>query len=250
MEKSQQKPEAQGLASCESENEPRWHIGDTCFLITSVQKRYAQKFTVQGFDGRYYTLKHGSYLHRAVPKRMFRTKEEACASLGKRKDTVQKAAPETAASKFSLRPALPEEAGLFYAMSPEENEKLGCIGHVRMDFGSSGSRLWHTWWPRGPEELNTPEFKSELDELVNELRKTVLHDLTAMEKYCFEHGGVIQDTWSKQYGYVTETEHYRYCLRCNPVRGDYQAYLTAFDKRVQAMNQTPEESIAPEQTFG
>ena len=30
-----------------------------------------------------------------------------------------------------------------------------------------------------------------------------------------------------------ETERYRYCLRCNPVRGDYQAYLTAFDLRTQ-----------------
>ena len=26
-----------------------------------------------------------------------------------------------------------------------------------------------------------------------------------------------------------ETERYRYCLRCNPVRGDHQAYLTVFN---------------------
>ena len=29
-----------------------------------------------------------------------------------------------------------------------------------------------------------------------------------------------------------------YCLRCNPVAGEYQAYLTAFDLRVQRQNMT------------
>jgi hypothetical protein len=37
----------------------------------------------------------------------------------------------------------------------------------------------------------------------------------------------------QNYGYIVETEHYRYCLRCNPGPGDYQAYLAAFDLRVQ-----------------
>ena len=40
----------------------------------------------------------------------------------------------------------------------------------------------------------------------------------------------------QNYGYVVETENYRYCLRCNPVHGDYQAYLACFDLRVQEMN--------------
>ena len=31
-----------------------------------------------------------------------------------------------------------------------------------MDFGRSGNEFWHTWWPRGPEELNSPAFKAEL----------------------------------------------------------------------------------------
>ena len=52
---------------------------------------------------------------------------------------------------FELRPALPEEAGLFYAMPREQDEALGCIGHVRIDFGSGGRGFHHTWWPRGQE---------------------------------------------------------------------------------------------------
>jgi len=47
-----------------------------------------------------------------------------------------------------------------------------------------------------------------------------------------------------------ETEQYRYCLRCNPVRGDYQAYLTAFDLRVQEMHQAQEQEQAGGQEMG
>ena len=62
-------------------------------------------------------------------------------------------------SRFHIRPARPDEAGLFYTPNPEEDKRRGTIGHVRMDFGRSGNEFWHTWWPRGPEELNSPVFK-------------------------------------------------------------------------------------------
>lgn len=75
---------------------------------------------------------------------------------------------------FHIRPASPEEAGLFYALSPEEDAEQGAIGHVRIDFGRSGSEFHPSWWPRGPEELNTPAFKQELGEVVDELRLSVL----------------------------------------------------------------------------
>ena len=140
--------------------------------------------------------------------------------------------------KFEIRPASFEEAGLFYALQPEQDEALGAIGHVRMDFGRSGSEFWHSWHPRGPAELNSPEFKAELQELVDELRKGVLKNFAAMTGYCRGHGGEISGGWVQNYGYILETENYRYCLRCNPVPGDYQAYLICFDKQVQEMNQT------------
>lgn len=95
-----------------------------------------------------------------------------------------------------------------------------------------GTRVLHTWWPRGPEELNSPEFKAELQEVVDVLRTSVLKDLAGMSQYCRNHGGDVGG-WPTNYGYIVETENYRYCLRCNPVPGDYQAYLTAFDLRVQ-----------------
>lgn len=148
--------------------------------------------------------------------------------------------------KFILRPALPEEAGLFFALQKEQDAELGTIGHVRMDFGRGGKEFWHTWHPRGDESLNSPEFKAELAEVVNELRECgLLKDLSAMYRYCGEHDGKIEGGWRQNYGYIVETDRYRYCLRCSPGQGDYHAYLTAFDLQVQKMNMK-----ASEQKFG
>ena len=33
--------------------------------------------------------------------------------------------------------------------------------------------FYHTWWPRGPKELNTQEFREELGVVVDNLRKGV-----------------------------------------------------------------------------
>ena len=84
--------------------------------------------------------------------------------------------------KYIPRPASPDEdkAGLFFALSPEKNVELGCIGHVRIDFGHDGNGFYHTWHPRGPEEWNTRDFKDELTDVVDELRKSVLHSLGEM----------------------------------------------------------------------
>ena len=137
---------------------------------------------------------------------------------------------------FRVRPAQPEEAGAFFAQTPEQNAQMGAIGCVRMDFGKRGTAFWHTWHPRGREELNSPEFKAELQQVVDTLRETVLKDLSSMRHFCYENGGKIPGGWSQNYGYVVETENYEYCLRCNPVPGDYQAHLLCYDLNEQKIN--------------
>ena len=137
---------------------------------------------------------------------------------------------------FRVRSARPEEAGAFFVQTPEQDAQMGAIGCVRMDFGGSGKEFWHTWHPHGAESLNTPEFKAELQQVVDTLRETVLKDLSAMQHFCDENGGDIPGGWSQNYGYVVETEHYEYCLRCNPVKGDYQAYLSCYDLNEQKID--------------
>lgn len=53
---------------------------------------------------------------------------------------------------------------------------------------------------------------------------------------CWTHGGEIS-TNDRVYGYIAETEHYRFCLRCTPRPGDYQGYLYCYDLREQQMRQ-------------
>ena len=137
-----------------------------------------------------------------------------------------------------IRPASIEEAGLFYSpMDEAEDAVLGTVGHIRMDFGASGKEFYHTWWPHNGDQFNTGEFKDELQKFVDMLRADgPLTNLASMRNYCYQHGGKITED-GRCFGYIAETEHYRYCLRCTPSPGEYQGYLYSYDLRQQRMAQ-------------
>ena len=137
-----------------------------------------------------------------------------------------------------IRPASIEEAGLFYSQMDEaEDAVLGTVGHIRMDFGASGKEFYHTWWPHNGDQFNTGEFKDELQKFVDMLRADgPLTNLASMRNYCYQHGGKITEN-GRCFGYIAETEHYRYCLRCTPSPGEYQGYLYSYDLRQQRMAQ-------------
>ena len=137
-----------------------------------------------------------------------------------------------------IRPASIEEAGLFYSQMDEaEDAVLGTVGHIRMDFGASGKEFYHTWWPHNGDQFNTGEFKDELQKFVDMLRSDgPLTNLASMRNYCYQHGGKITED-GRCFGYIAETEHYRYCLRCTPSPGEYQGYLYSYDLRQQWMAQ-------------
>ena len=60
---------------------------------------------------------------------------------------------------------------------------------------------------------------------MDDLRQTgLLKNLGAMDAYCWQHGGSITED-RRSYGYIAETENYRFCLRCTPFPGEYQGYL-------------------------
>jgi hypothetical protein len=149
--------------------------------------------------------------------------------------------------RFLPHPASPSEAGLFYAMQPEQEEALGGIGHLRMDFGRRGNEFWTTWFDHDSGDLNTPEFKAEIDDVVNELREYVLRDRASMRRFCRDSGGELSENFGiRQYGYIVETEHYKYCLRCKPQEGDYDGYLWCYDKRIPEMRQAQKPAVARE----
>ena len=142
--------------------------------------------------------------------------------------------------KYHIRPARPDEAGLFYALLPGEDERLGTVGHLQMDLGRGGKEFWRIWWPSDVEEGNHPAFKTELEEVVEALRKNVLKDRLAMEGFCRRHDGKIRGGRTQSYGYIVETAHYRYCLRCCPSSGRSSADLICYALDVQRQNMTEE----------
>lgn len=146
--------------------------------------------------------------------------------------------------EFGMRPASADEAEAFFVQMPEQDQRMGAIGHVRIDFGMDGDEFWHTWQPRGEESLNSAAFRTELGQVVDWLRGSVLKDLRSMSRFCHEHGGEIPGGWRQNYGYVVETEGYGYYLRCSPGQGDYHAYLTCFDLNVQRENLAKENAFS------
>lgn len=77
----------------------------------------------------------------------------------------------------------------------DKDAELGCVGHLRLDFGRGGQEFHHTWWAHNDDRLNTPAFKAELEVFMDEMRKHgPLQDLREMQSYCYTHGGVVEES--------------------------------------------------------
>ena len=84
---------------------------------------------------------------------------------------------------ISIRFLTPEEQKYTYTQSRQLIGQTGCIGHLRADLGS-GQEFYSTWDDHY-EEIKTPEFKSELTQVINTLRFGPV--------YIDKHNRIIQD---------------------------------------------------------
>ena len=75
--------------------------------------------------------------------------------------------------KLVVIPIVGQERDWLYSDESKDAER-GAIGHLRMDTGSSGKEFWTSWWPHQNDKLNKEPFCSELDEVVNALRRPEL----------------------------------------------------------------------------
>lgn len=130
---------------------------------------------------------------------------------------------ENAGSKYQWKPISSSEKNFVYSDS-KNDEKLGCIGHLRGDFGD-GNEFWTTWWDH-VKELKTNEFKSELGRVVGDLRENILKNRKSMYNEC-KNGTMIENN---TYGFKMETDTTTYYLRCYPYQGDYNFYLYCYSK--------------------
>ena len=69
---------------------------------------------------------------------------------------------------MSIQIMTQEERKYTYTQSSQIASQTGCIGHLRADLGS-GEEFFSNWDDhRG--DLNTPEFKVEINQVINALR--------------------------------------------------------------------------------
>ena len=134
--------------------------------------------------------------------------------------------------KMTFRPATPAERLYTYDQKSLIESRTGCIGHLRGDMGKGGDEFYATWTDhRG--DLKTPEFQSELDEVINALRfdesyGSVLDSRTALKRFCRQFPESSFGGESQDYGFQADTEQFSYLLRLNPGQGVYNLYCYCY----------------------
>ena len=139
-----------------------------------------------------------------------------------------------------------EEQPMFYTEEGEVKE-LGCIGHLRGDFGEDGKAFWTTWHPHSSHELNDDKFHIIFDAVINKLREpgNVLHNRSDMYSYCRTQPDCkIPHPYGEQWGFRILTKDYAIYLRCMPRCGDYNFYAYCYDKEM-LMNKLAKERGLP-----
>lgn len=97
------------------------------------------------------------------------------------------------------------------------------------------------WFEHSPA-MQTPDFRSELNGVVEELRQQgLLQSRCQMHDYCMQHPDArIPDTWHADvYGFCFQTAQHRYFLRCFPHTGDYNFYLYCYVHPDRLMERSP-----------
>lgn len=133
---------------------------------------------------------------------------------------------------FEINPLTIEERKYTYAQSQQLRGQTGSIGHLRGDFGSG--EQFYTTWDEHNGRLKTPEFSSELDDVINRLRSNacgLLKSRRSMVDFARKNPeSSFKGSYTTEYGFRVDTEKYSYLFRCNPTQGDYNFYCFCYQK--------------------
>lgn len=133
--------------------------------------------------------------------------------------------------ELTLRPMTQAEQAYSYSQSQQISNQTGLIGHLRADFGSTGTGFFSNFFDFR-ESLKSEDFKAEFDEVINALREDkrfggILTSRDAMRRYCNKHSdSSIEPGYN--YGFRADTTHYSYMLRVTPKRGEYNIYCYCY----------------------
>lgn len=133
---------------------------------------------------------------------------------------------------YVINPLTIEERKYTYAQSTQLRGQTGSIGHLRGDFGSG--EQFFTTWDEHNSRLKTPEFSSELDEIINKLRSNdcgLLKNRRSMVEYARQNPeSSFKASYTTEYGFRVDTQKYSYLFRCNPTQGDYNFYCFCYQR--------------------
>jgi hypothetical protein len=130
---------------------------------------------------------------------------------------------------FEVLAGTQETGKLYYSGSDAEAR---CIGHLRGDFGSSGTEFWTNWFPHVGAHRNDKAFQDEFSSLVKTLRRNLLKNRVFMQKYLREHDTLMLESGIfMSRGYMVVTEQFEYYIRCQPQPGDYNFYIYAYVRK-------------------
>ena len=92
---------------------------------------------------------------------------------------------------ITIRALLPSEQKYTYSQSSQITAQTGLIGHLRGALETVGSSFLTSWDDHSPQ-LNTADFKTVFDEVINSLRSGSENDLflrnrAALSAYCNFH---------------------------------------------------------------
>ena len=151
---------------------------------------------------------------------------------------------------FSIRLMKQEERAFAYTQDQQTLHSSGCIGHLRVDMDSSGTGFFSSWDTHSPS-LKDEAFKSEFDELINELRFNeelggILTNRSSMSKFCHAIPGSEITDDGKNFGFRIDTDEHAYMLRLNPNKGEYNAYIYAYDREMLDSFLEPQQEVEQE----
>lgn len=131
---------------------------------------------------------------------------------------------------MNTRPLKKEEIKYTYRNCQDVSMRTGLIGYLRADLGR-GEEFYSTWWPFR-ENLNTPDFKKEFDNVINSLRGIgeCLFDLGTMEAFCDTDNVLRYPDNDHYYGLRVDTDQHAYLMRLYPYKGDYNLYCYCYIK--------------------
>lgn len=152
---------------------------------------------------------------------------------------------------YSIRLMKDDEIAFAYTQRKDIMQESGCIGHLRVDMDSTGTGFF-TSWDNHTAELKTDAFKAEFDEVINELRfgeesGGFLKNRDSIKKFVRQFPGSSITEDNIAFGLRVDTDDHAYMVRMNPQKGEYAAYIYAYNREMLDAYLEPVQEQAVEQ---